>query len=531
MHPLRPDPAHRPASAGEVVQRLVDWLDGSGRRAEAMASVREAQAMEPMIREREATARRLGEDARRELDMLAPGADKAAVWALEDRAAAARREASLLSVRREQLLHGALVRAEDLDEAHLAWVELLRRQHGEAEAEGDGDRAAEVEVRLRAHLDALPLPAREPHLEWLQGDGSVSVRTDPPGAWVEVARVEVRGRRRVEVPHGRTGPPPVDLPLPHGSYILTLRAPGREEVRYPVVVGRAERVRAVPPEGGRPRPIHLPPEGSLHTDDRYVPAGWYASGGDAIALGAFPRRRVWVDGFVIQRFPVTNADYIEFLDALVADGREAEALAHAPRTRPGRHGEDWPLVYGRREGRFELVADVDGDVWQPDWPVLLVSQGDAWAYARWRAARDGLPWRLPGEHEWEKAARGVDGRTWPFGDHFEPAWACVRDSHAGVGRPVSIHAFPADESPYGVRGMAGGVRDWCADDANRESVDGHGRALPATREPLPRGTWACARGGYWMGPARGARCAARYQQLVELRNESLGIRLVRSVDG
>ena len=91
--------------------------------------------------------------------------------------------------------------------------------------------------------------------------------------------------------------------------------------------------------------------------------------------------------------------------------------------------------------------------------------------------------------------------------------------------------FRSDESPYGVRGMAGGVRDWCADDANRESVDGHGRALPATREPLPRGTWACARGGYWMGPARGARCAARYQQLVELRNESLGIRLVRSVDG
>ena len=73
-------------------------------------------------------------------------------------------------------------------------------------------------------------------------------------------------------------------------------------------------------------------------------------------------------------------------------------------------------------------------------------------HTRWQTLR--LPWGV----EWEKAARGVDGRHFPWGDFMEPLWCATLET--GCETPQPIDSFPIDHSPYGVRGMAGNVSDW-----------------------------------------------------------------------
>jgi hypothetical protein len=84
-----------------------------------------------------------------------------------------------------------------------------------------------------------------------------------------------------------------------------------------------------------------------------------------------------------------------------------------------------------------------------DHPIVYLP--DARAYARSRGAR------LPFEIEWEKAARGVDGRVYPWGDRFDPTFCKMRDSRSYTQQPEPNGTFPTDESPYGVRDLAGGM--------------------------------------------------------------------------
>jgi serine/threonine-protein kinase len=262
--------------------------------------------------------------------------------------------------------------------------------------------------------------------------------------------------------------------------------------------------------------VRLP--GLLSPDDRYVPAGPCAVGtADRVQRDGMRPREVWLDSFVIRRFPVTNGEYLAFLDALVAAGRADEARERAPTG-----------AMELRDGRFRLVPDAEGHLWEPDWPVFQVDWTDACAYAAYEAERTGLPWRLPGELEWEKAARGVDARRYPWGDWFEDTWCNMRSS-APVPAPGSVRAFPIDRSPYGVRGLAGNVGDWCLDPfvAAGPPLDDDARWSP---DRLAASTgFRVARGGTWTFNA--ISCATSYRMTVSERERPsfVGIRLARSV--
>jgi serine/threonine-protein kinase len=266
----------------------------------------------------------------------------------------------------------------------------------------------------------------------------------------------------------------------------------------------------------------------LGPEDMYVPAGWFIVGGDPRAGESLPRQRAWLDGFVIGKHPVINGDYVEFLNALIAEGRADEALRCCPREPPGANVNDSTLLAYRRDegtGLYALRAPESDHAL----PVVFVDWHAAMAYAAHLARRTGLPWRLPSELEWEKAARGVDGRFMPWGDHVEPTWACVAGSHRERKRIMPVDEYLTDVSPYGVRGMAGNVRDWCVERWSLEGprVSGGVVQVEAAREDDD--SYRPLRGGAWISAGDLSRLSVRYAERPSWRHGVLGFRLARTI--
>jgi len=138
-----------------------------------------------------------------------------------------------------------------------------------------------------------------------------------------------------------------------------------------------------------------------------------------------PRQTVHVDSFLIDRYPVTNAEYKEFMDA----------TAHKAPT----HWVNGTYPEG-----------------QNDYPVGGMGWPDADAYAQWVGKR------LPTAEEWEKAARGTDGRIYPWGNEWrdDACWTDDPSCPQALTRTTPVGAFPAGASPYGVLDMCGNVDEW-----------------------------------------------------------------------
>lgn len=505
-------PRDRHAHAGALAAELAAWLEGERQRERGRRLVDEALAHAPRAERLRTLATEAAQEARAHLDAVPPDAPLGAKlrgWSLEDQAAAHRREAEHVSARVEAMLRAALVHAPGLEEAHLALVGRYRTEHARAEAARDAERALAAEALLLAHTDALPAghPERRRTESWLRGDGWLSLATSPPGARAEVRRCTTVQRRRVFEAEGAAHVTPLEaLVLPRGAYMVDLSAPGCDPVSYPVRLGRVEHWEGYGPGDDRRWRIRLPPADALSEGEVLVPGGWFTAGEDAAAPNALDALRCWVPGFVMMRRPVTNEQWLAFLHDLASSGRAAEAIRHAP-----------------------LQSDDAPYPWRPDDPVRRVAWDSARAYAGWLAARTGRAWRLPSEVEWEKAARGVDGRAYPWGDHLDPTWCAMRDSARG---PVPVDAFPDDVSPYGLLGLGGNVRDWCLELADvGPRVDGDGRlALPVAASDGQVRQARIARGGAYDDPARDCRAATRHVVAPERRLDEVGVRLVWSYD-
>lgn len=152
-------------------------------------------------------------------------------------------------------------------------------------------------------------------------------------------------------------------------------------------------------------------------------------------------------------------------------------------------------------------------VTHPDHPVVLISWKRAQDYAGWLAQTTGEPWRLPTEPEWEKAARGTDGRIFPWGNEWDPRRANTSDGGPGTTSPVG--AYPGGVSPYGVFELAGSVNEWCGIPASSP------QAQPG--DDVGKGYLA---GGSWNDSPAWARAAHRSQLFIGERTEDTGMRLV-----
>ena len=504
---LAPDPAQRWPDGAALARALGEWLDGAERIRRALLWVDEAHALADA--QRDASAR-LAEElaaaaaARREVHPFDPIETKRRVWGHEDRVQALRAQVVAHRRRRQRVLEDALGLAPELPEALEPLADLHRSLHDDARRQGD-------EGAADAHLQRVRRYDRGPHAAWLRGMARLSLHTDPAGAEVTLCTYEERDRQWVAIPQRVLGTTPLDVELPHGRYLLQLRAEGRAPVAYPVRLDRLQHWAGGLDEA--PYVVYLPRADELSEGECYVPAGPFVHGADRAGFQSLPEQVGFLPGFVVGRHPVTHGDYLAFVNALVEAGSPDEALRWAPRA----HGME-PSFYGRDDdGRFRLVRDADGDLWLPDWPVFFVDYASSAAYAAWRAAQTGQPWQLMQELQHEKAARGADGRIYPWGDVFDATFACVRDSHPGRPLPARVTDYPADCSVYGVRGLAGNSRTWCV-----ERYAPPGGQVAATQRVV--------RGGCYFFPARGAHGAARMGLDDHRAGDTVGLRLVRPLD-
>jgi formylglycine-generating enzyme required for sulfatase activity len=187
-----------------------------------------------------------------------------------------------------------------------------------------------------------------------------------------------------------------------------------------------------------------------------------------------------------------------------------------------------PLYVARRGRRFVCRASV-----VPDWPVVHVDWASARRFCRWLAARDELPWRLPDELEWEKAARGVDGRLFPWGDWLDPSWCWIRDSHPQTSSLAITNDHPIDRSPYGVLGMVGNSMDWCANAfVPPDQFDVRPRRVAPQVPPEEEDEATIGRvyrGGSWSYAAQLCRPVRRFRHHPATQVNDLGLRPVRGL--
>jgi formylglycine-generating enzyme required for sulfatase activity len=185
-----------------------------------------------------------------------------------------------------------------------------------------------------------------------------------------------------------------------------------------------------------------------------------------------PQHRVYLDAFWLGKYPITNAQYRVFVRAT---------------------GYQEP--YGWERGSFPPG--------KADHPVVGINWSDVLAFCEWAAQASRRPVRFLTEAEWEKGARGTDGRLYPWGNRWQPGRCNTLE--AGIKDTTPVGRYPSDVSPYGAYDMAGNVREWTStlykpypyrpDDGREVLTGAGGRVL---------------RGGVWWSETRSARAAARY---------------------
>lgn len=528
------DPVQRFQRAQSLAQIIQDWLDGAKKREQALKVVQ--RALETNKEEHRLIQQ--AKQLRVESEKLLQGVKayesedkKIAAWEKQDKALELAQQASFQKTLREQLLQGALTHKPDLPEAHAALANHYRLLHQRAERERKDDYCQELYVRVQQHANFLPDSHldKQSHFAYLKGDGVLQFVSDPPGADVWLEKYIEVGRRMIAKPVRYLGQSPLlNVRLPMGSYRLRVKLAGHHEVLYPFGIDRQGVWDSRHPQ--TQKGIALPPVGSLGVNDQYVPGGWFWSGGDPKSANSLPAQRVWVDGFIINQFLVTNREFIAFLNDLLLQGRKSDALAYVPRERAAQINDSGAQLYGLGDEGFYLRPDNEGDVWEMEYPVCFVNWVAVQAYSVWRTERDGHQWRLPFELEWEKASRGVDGRFYPWGLAFDPSWCCVRESFPGRPLPVVVDSFPVDNSPYDVRGMAGNMTEWMGSLYRKDGpeIDGH-QFVEQTVSTPEEHAFFVIRGGGWSSMAKYARVAERGRALHHSRAGNLSFRLVRSV--
>ncbi|MEZ4452691.1 MAG: bifunctional serine/threonine-protein kinase/formylglycine-generating enzyme family protein [Nannocystaceae bacterium] len=365
---------------------------------------------------------------------------------------------------------------------------------------------------------------------------------DPDGErmarWRAPAHLTIRSPTPLEVSYARYDPGPsgeailgaarllgttpiAAEALRPGSYLWIFQAPGRASVRLPVLLRRGEDLEL---------DVDLPEADAIPAGFVYVPAGrfLFGSADDEELRRSFftaaPMHEVSTGEYLIARNETTYEEWIAFLDSLppeerdLRSGRREGAIFQAAPVLVRGEGDVWALE--RRRGDVVEVTRIDEPLRNPArdrnaeqrWlrlPVTGITWADAAAYLDWLSRTGRVPGaRFCTELEWERAARGADGRAFPTGALLRPDMANIdatygRDPDA-IG-PDEVGSYPRSESPYGLQDAAGNVWEWTA--------------------PLDRGEGPMARGGSFFHGEIAARVVNRSRLDPGFHDGTLGLRV------
>jgi len=366
--------------------------------------------------------------------------------------------------RAAQRFESGLVLAPSSPELRAEIVEALYQRVDLARRSGRSQLAAEVLERL-AGWDPENTRARD-----FSRSMSLTVDADGGPTRFVLEEYQRQGKRLVPLTRQRaTVEGRLELTLNPGSYRLLLDAPERVEVRLPF---RAD------PGAKAAFHLHLPTRAEVPEDFLFVPGGEFLFGSSddetlRTALITVPMHRVVLPAFLIGRHEVTFRQWIEFLEALP----ESERKAHTPRGLPqlgqvllSRSAAGWslrihPVSRAFEAGWGQLITYPDRTrLATHDWrffPVSLVSPNSVRVYARWLNTTGKVPGaRLCSEFEWQKAARGVDGRTYTTGEELGREDANFDETYSRKDLaygPDVVGSHPSGASPYGVEDIQGNI--------------------------------------------------------------------------
>ena len=239
--------------------------------------------------------------------------------------------------------------------------------------------------------------------------------------------------------------------------------------------------------------IRVMSRGGLEIEQVYVPAGEFIMGStnanDPSFSDEMPQRTVYLDAFWIDRIETTNRQYA----ACQSAGACPPPIQYSSASRPSYYYEV-NLAFA-------------------DYPVIYVDWNAANAFCKWAQAR------LPTEAEWEKAARGTDGRLFPWGN--SPANCDLANFISCFGDTSPVGSYPEGASPYGVLDMAGNVWEWVEDGYQTNTYSVSPAINPHGPESSPS---RVTRGGAWSHNPGYTRSAFRLPQNVEAAYYNTGLR-------
>ena len=261
----------------------------------------------------------------------------------------------------------------------------------------------------------------------------------------------------------------------------------------PTIIYTPQSLPTIATQAPPPAPTRAPtaastaaPQGTVSSEMVDIPAGPFKMGSDAGAPDAKPQFEASLAAYSIDKYEVTNADFKKFVDANTYK-TDAEKAGDS---------DTW-LTYAK---------DKDQN------PVVKVSWNDATAFCRWAGKR------LPTEQEWEKAARGTDGRAYPWGNDFDPKKANSKEG--GVRATTIVGSYGAGASAFGVLDMAGNVSEWTASEP--AAYPGGTR----TGKVFTAGT-RIVRGGGWFDTKEYVAAYVRNSSVPGAANDDLGFRCAK----
>ena len=222
-----------------------------------------------------------------------------------------------------------------------------------------------------------------------------------------------------------------------------------------------------------------------------IPAGEFILGNNQGGFNEKPQHVAKLDTYWIDQYEVTYQQYMAFV----------EAMGHRQPGPPSRYARKLEALRG------------------PNQPVTYVSWEDAAAYCEWKGKR------LPTEKEWEKAVRGSDGRTWPWGEGLDGFPANFDGEADGYEVTAPVGSFSQDQSIYGVYDGAGNVMEWVED---WYVEDKYSREVNAEAvRPRPVSTYKTMRGGGYTSQGKDLRITNRSFIVPDFRDETIGFRCAR----